>query len=524
MEIVDTPEFQRLRRIIQTSYSLLYSSAMHNRFVHSLGVFHLGKIASEQLEKENQKGKFVGCEEMTRDCSLFQLACLLHDVGHAPFSHTGEEFFLNEKGGYEDLHQKLSDLVSDEMFKRNIPIDKADAAAPHELMSAIVALGQYGDYFDSSEERAFFARCITGYRYDDEDIRLQMKNIFITMLNSKIIDVDKLDYLIRDAFVTGFDTINIDYMRLLSSLTLHWDEKLCLVYGKSALSVLENVVYAHDAERKWIQSHPVVLYDGYLLHEIIRFLDQRISSDTAKLFSEKSLTVEGEDFGDKGKIRLLSDDDIIYLSKNVYMNELGDLGQEYYSRNKRKHPAWKSEAEYNALFIAARVEKASILNDIEKSLESLMAYAMEEDPVGTIRAIDEGILQRVENELEQLKQMKNIDKRTYDAQEKSKSDMLKVAKELAEFARRSHIDFNFVILTSKQFNSGFAKPDFAEMKVAFPANEGMRVFRFKELEVTLMPTEAGQDKTFYLFYKRGKNAVKDLDPVELMKNFVRVLI
>lgn len=527
MKIVDTPEFQRLRRIIQTSYSPLYSSAMHNRFVHSLGVFHLGKIASEQLKKENQNGDFVEHEEMTRDCSLFQLACLLHDVGHAPFSHTGEEFFLNDNGEYEELHETLSELVGDETFQKNIPKDKSDAAAPHELMSAIVALRNYGDCFVSSEERSFFARCITGYRYDDGNINSQMKNVFITMLNSKIIDVDKLDYLIRDAFVTGFDTINIDYIRLLSSLTLYreeTDEKLCLAYGKSALSVLENVVYAHDAERKWIQAHPIVLYDGYLLREIIRFLNQKMNSNTARFFSEKSLSVAGVDFGDKGKIRLMSDDDIIYLSKNIYWKELGDLGKEYYERNERKHPAWKSEAEYNALFVASKVATADILGDIEKAMESLMTYAMGEDSVGRIHSINEKVLHSIEEELEELDRLENIDERTRKIQKKKKTDMYKVADTLLEFAKQNQIEFNFVILTSKQFSSGFAKPDFAKIKVAFPSKKGKRVFLFKNLEVTLFPTQTGQDKTFYLFYKRNKTGVKVLDTVELMRNLLRVFI
>lgn len=53
--IIDTACFQRLRRIIQTSYSPLYSSAVHNRFVHSMGVFHLGEIASTQVITELEK-------------------------------------------------------------------------------------------------------------------------------------------------------------------------------------------------------------------------------------------------------------------------------------------------------------------------------------------------------------------------------------------------------------------------------------------------------------------------------------
>ena len=54
-KVIDTACFQRLRRIIQTSYSPLYSSAVHNRFVHSMGVFHLGEIAANQIIAEIQR-------------------------------------------------------------------------------------------------------------------------------------------------------------------------------------------------------------------------------------------------------------------------------------------------------------------------------------------------------------------------------------------------------------------------------------------------------------------------------------
>ena len=54
-DIVDTAAFQRLRRILQTSYSPLYSSAVHNRFVHSMGVYYLGELAVKQLINEINK-------------------------------------------------------------------------------------------------------------------------------------------------------------------------------------------------------------------------------------------------------------------------------------------------------------------------------------------------------------------------------------------------------------------------------------------------------------------------------------
>lgn len=76
--IIDTATFQRLRSIVQTSYAPLYASAVHNRFVHSLGVFHLGSLVSVSFEKAIEENDLKCISEYLE---IFKYACLLHDVG-----------------------------------------------------------------------------------------------------------------------------------------------------------------------------------------------------------------------------------------------------------------------------------------------------------------------------------------------------------------------------------------------------------------------------------------------------------
>ena len=244
--ILDTAVFQRLRDIIQTSYAPLYTSALHNRFVHSIGVYHLGKIA-EKVLLENSREIIEGLPDYMKYLEVFERACLLHDVGHAPFSHTGETFYLQEET-HDFLHKSIIDLVEDPNLKDEIS-KNSYKAAPHELMSVIVALKAFGSMIEKNKW-SFFARCITGYKYtEDMDPQKQLLNCLIDLLNSSVIDVDKLDYLIRDSHMSGFDTIKIDYIRLLESMRIVRKENVYhICYYKSAVSVIENVVYAHDAQ------------------------------------------------------------------------------------------------------------------------------------------------------------------------------------------------------------------------------------------------------------------------------------
>lgn len=236
---IDTELFQRLRTIEQTGMRILYPSARHDRFSHSLGVYHLGSKAF-QCFKENVKSSYGDTHYSVKNdgettekfwdyCqTLFEIACLLHDCGHAPFSHTLEYFYDIESKDTESLKDKLINYLGSKEFAA----DFRGQGAPHERMSALLVCTEYQDAVDEiltkynlngiGEKGAveFISRMIIGCQYGNATKENQIKNCFISLLNSNSIDVDSLDYIVRDAKMSGIDNMSIDIDRLLSSLTL----------------------------------------------------------------------------------------------------------------------------------------------------------------------------------------------------------------------------------------------------------------------------------------------------------------
>lgn len=516
-KVIDTACFQRLRRIIQTSYSPLYSSAVHNRFVHSMGVFHLGEIAANQIIAEIQR-KIEPNFNIERLGEVFKIACLLHDVGHAPFSHTGEEFFLNSDKEFTEIHNELIAVVSSKNFDVDVPKEKTAAAAPHEIMSSIVGIISFPDLFSDESEREFFARCITGYRYSEKSEENDIRNCFIQLLNSNVIDVDKLDYLIRDAYITGFDTVSIDYERLLGALTVvKQNGGYELAYYKNAISVIENVVYARDAERKWIQSHPIIIYETYILQHIIAHLCEQISALGKKLFCMESLLTEGQEFKENVKVSLMSDDDIIYLMKNVFPNE---LSSEYFRRIDRRHPVWKSEAEYKAFFLE-KTSGGEILKEFETAMAATAKYISGRSDIWHI---NEELVNTIKSELQEIDNQ-DLDEMSKTVQKRDKEKILKVVNCLQRYALEKNIEYDFIIIKSTQFNSGFGKTDFSDTNIVFPMGNGEeKVAKVGKIVSSLNARVKDRDDFFYLFYKRDNNNDTQLESRELCTLLIREFV
>ena len=98
-QIIDTPAFRRLHGIKQLSHAyLVYPTAIHTRFEHSLGVAHLADLVSKQLSLDDEVREIV------------RLAALLHDVGHGPFSHLFEKVMESINGEVID-HDKISMML-----------------------------------------------------------------------------------------------------------------------------------------------------------------------------------------------------------------------------------------------------------------------------------------------------------------------------------------------------------------------------------------------------------------------------
>lgn len=520
-EIVNTPEFQRLRRIVQTSYGPLYPSATHNRFVHSLGVYYLGRLVTECIRTGNQiKDLGFGEDEESynRYLDVFEVACLLHDVGHAPFSHTGEGFYKTPDGKTENLHIRIAELLGDEEFKRFGVRKKT--AAPHELMSVIIGLKTFGsrlECLDTKDKREFFARAITGYKYECDDdlqtnedgVNLTFLDCLVSLLNSSIVDVDRLDYLIRDASCTGFESVLIDYRRLLGGVRIKKarNEGCFVAYSKQSVSVLENVVFAHDAERKWIQKHPVIGYETQLIQDAI----DDVTATHSKVFCEESLGADGVEVSQGFRVRYLCDDDVVFLMKNTDSNAC----RLFFDRGSRYHPLWKSDTEFYSLF---RDWPPELMDDfmtfyqlfgkcIQKSTST--PHRVNKDTLVCLTAeADEA--QRKAAEIED-----SISRVRQTRQAESKALYRDLAAVFKVFAEDVHLEFDFELIGNSSFSSNFGKEDLRNTKIDLPCEaDTVELFRLTKL-LAEDGTNASRfpKDTFYVFCRRdddfdAKNARK----------------
>ncbi|WP_304044786.1 HD domain-containing protein [Methanobrevibacter gottschalkii] len=163
VSIMDMPQFQRLRRIKQLGLiSLIYPGANHTRFEHSIGTMNLGSKLAEELELEKD------------EIELIRTSALLHDIGHGPFSHVSE-------GVLSVPHEKLTEYVIKNTSMKDLLEEKFDV---NEIVDIINGRGHLGPIVSGE------------------------------------LDVDRMDYLLRDSHNTGVAYGVIDYERIISNLKL----------------------------------------------------------------------------------------------------------------------------------------------------------------------------------------------------------------------------------------------------------------------------------------------------------------
>lgn len=352
--VIDTVYFQRLRRIEQTSTRALFPSARHDRFIHSLGVYHLGHLIIEALKKTEECESFPSNKEVV--FNSYELACLLHDIGHSPFSHTFEEYFDNDK---HNLSQMLEDEIGNDDFRAD-SFHFLKKAAPHEKMSAWVVIKAFGNYVQQNADLELVVRMIIGCKYQDE-VNKSFENAFIDLIHGDIIDADGLDYVKRDSWASGYSTASIDSERLISAIRVHCGEdgKWQVCYSPKALNEIEAVLAVKTYQQKNVITHHTVVFEQALLKKAMESAamyhfgypdteDKEIRKNALEQLCDVDAYLSEIKLG-SSKVPLIypDDDDFISLMKYTHNDK---YVKQWLSRNYEYVPLWKSTAEFFALF------------------------------------------------------------------------------------------------------------------------------------------------------------------------------
>lgn len=204
------------------------------------------------------------------------------------------------------------------------------------------------------------------------------------------------------------------------------------------------------------------------------------------------MTEEGTDIPAGWRVALLCDADILFLMKNTEDEAI----QEYFSRKDRRHPVWKSESEYRANFDDSLSDAA--FATFENSLAELGKYL---NYLGRFGVVDSNALEACEKDITEMEPLvKEPGNLHLKAMLENKYRILAWMKELKEFAEAEGMAFDFVILQTKQFSSGFSNEAFSKIQIEFPGLS--TTCDFKNVTNVLKAEESKRDAFFFLYYRK----------------------
>src|ERR1700733_8091976 len=197
MDLIDTPEFQRLRRIHQLGASFFtFQGAEGSRFTHSVGVMH---VASRLVDLVSERTPSI--EEKR---PLILASALLHDIGHGPFSHVTEKILNYE---HEDWSCKI---IGGKTVVRQV-LDEFDPKLADDIVNVL--------------KKTYHPK-------------------YISQIVSSQLDCDRFDYLLRDSYMTGTAYGLFALHRILSSMEIDEDNERIIVVGDKGQIAVEDYLFA----------------------------------------------------------------------------------------------------------------------------------------------------------------------------------------------------------------------------------------------------------------------------------------
>ncbi len=270
VDIIDTPVFQRLRRLEQLgTASLVFPGARHTRFEHSLGAQEIMRRVLNQLGPPSKNGAIS-----PRDAKVLRAAALVHDIGHYPLSHVIEGVVDAIESHAEAGTAQIGIEETEPRPDRATPISINDPswwlqiASPgikvsRESLAHHESLSTYILKSDPQLRCAIhnYVGCGDAVERVIEVLEKQALEIYQRQLVSSELDVDRLDYLVRDSYYTGarFGTVEVDHLiRRMSLYKRDSSSPTTVVVDERALPHLEHYLLARNFMYGQVAYHKAV--------------------------------------------------------------------------------------------------------------------------------------------------------------------------------------------------------------------------------------------------------------------------